>query len=251
MRSKTLRPEQTAVRRIAGQIAREIAGGAIPAGANLPPIRDLARRFHVNVGTIQRAVAGLEAMALVSVKQGSGVVVQDVESLGGFDLWPLLLSANRGNTEKAVKLVADALEVRRVLAVHLVRKVSELENYDRSALAACIERFADRVISRDQDLEELLRVEHRIIRCLLAQVDQSAMSAILNGVESTILATPQLLEAIYENPERNLNGWREFLSALDRSRDREFLIHSLLTILETFDRHVIERFRAHLCRDFQ
>ncbi len=246
-----MKTDETAVHRIAGEIAREIASGIIPAGANLPPIRNLATRFHVNVGTIQRAVAGLEAMSLVSVKQGSGVVVQNVEELGGFDLWPLLLSANRGNTEKAVKLVADALEVRRVLAVHLVRKVSELENYDRAALSECIERFGDRVISREQDLNELLRTEHRIIRCLLAQVNQSAMSAILNGVESTILATPQLLEAFFENPEQNLNAWREFLSILDHAQERESLTNNFLANLETYDRHVTERFRDYLCRDFQ
>ena len=245
-----MKAEETAVHRIAGQIAREIAGGIIPAGANLPPIRDLARRFHVNVGTIQRAVAGLEAMALVSVRQGSGVVVLDVEEMGGFDLWPLLLSANRGNTEKAVKLVEDALEVRRVLAAHLVRKVSELKDYDRSAMAACIDRFADRVNAREQDLEELLRVENRIIRCLLTQVNQSAISAILNGVESTLLATPQLLEAFFENPEQNLNAWREFLSILDHAQEGESLTNSLLAILETYDGQVIERFRACLCRDF-
>ena len=244
-----MKTEETAVRRIAGQIAREIAGGLIPAGTHLPPIRDLARRFHVNAGTIQRAVAGLDAMGLVIVKQGSGMVVQDVEELGGFDLWPLLLSANRNNTEKAVKLVADALEVRRVLAAHLVRKVSELENYDRSGLAACIDRFAERVSAGEQDLEELIRVENRIIRCLLAQVNQSAMSAILNGVESTLLATPQLVEAFYENPEQNLRLWREFLSILDRSRDRESPTNALLAVLETYDLQVIERFRTHLCRD--
>jgi len=56
-------------------IAAQIAGGEVVPGAALPNESVLAQRFGVSVGTIRRAVEGLEDMGVVTRRQGRGTFV--------------------------------------------------------------------------------------------------------------------------------------------------------------------------------
>ncbi len=56
-------------------IAAQIAGGEVGPGAALPNESVLAQRFGVSVGTIRRAVEGLEDMGVVTRRQGRGTFV--------------------------------------------------------------------------------------------------------------------------------------------------------------------------------
>lgn len=52
-----------------------IDSGEFPAGARLPPERELAERFSVSRPTVREAIIALEALERVGVKTGSGVYV--------------------------------------------------------------------------------------------------------------------------------------------------------------------------------
>lgn len=56
-------------------LAAQIAGGELNAGSVLPNETVLAQRFGVSVGTIRRAVEGLEDMGIVIRRQGRGTFV--------------------------------------------------------------------------------------------------------------------------------------------------------------------------------
>ncbi|MBO6895582.1 MAG: PLP-dependent aminotransferase family protein [Roseibium sp.] len=61
--------------RLADGIAEDIATGALPVGAKLPPQRDLAYDLGVTVGTIGRAYAVIRQRGLVSGEVGRGTFV--------------------------------------------------------------------------------------------------------------------------------------------------------------------------------
>jgi DNA-binding transcriptional MocR family regulator len=64
-------------RALAEAIARDIRSGALPAGARLPPQRELAYRLGVSVGTVTRAYALAAQQRLVAGEVGRGTYVRD------------------------------------------------------------------------------------------------------------------------------------------------------------------------------
>jgi DNA-binding FadR family transcriptional regulator len=63
-------------RQIADQIRTLIRSGEFPAGARLPPERDLARQLSVSRPSVREALIALEVEGLVEVRIGSGIYVQ-------------------------------------------------------------------------------------------------------------------------------------------------------------------------------
>lgn len=66
----------SAWRQISDEIAAEIGGGRLPAGAQLPTESQLAERFAVNRHTVRRALAELASRGLVRATQGRGTFVE-------------------------------------------------------------------------------------------------------------------------------------------------------------------------------
>lgn len=67
---------------IRGQVASLIAAGALPDGARLPTVRDLAADLGVAVGTVVRAYRELESAGLVVSRRRTGTVVAPGRALG-------------------------------------------------------------------------------------------------------------------------------------------------------------------------
>jgi DNA-binding FadR family transcriptional regulator len=63
-------------RQIADQIRKLIASGEFPAGARLPPERDLAKQLGVSRPSVREALIALEVEGRVEVRIGSGIYVQ-------------------------------------------------------------------------------------------------------------------------------------------------------------------------------
>jgi GntR family transcriptional regulator len=63
---------------IAARLRVAIASGELRAGDGLPSVRQLAGRLRINPATVVQAYRELEGEGLVSTRQGSGTVVQDV-----------------------------------------------------------------------------------------------------------------------------------------------------------------------------
>ena len=82
-------------RQIAEQIRALIASGEFPAGARLPPERDLARQLGVSRPSVREALIALEVEGLVEVRIGSGIYVLGPTRRAG----PLHGPANGGRGE--------------------------------------------------------------------------------------------------------------------------------------------------------
>ena len=70
-------------RQIADQIRTLIRSGEFPAGARLPPERDLAKQLGVSRPSVREALIALEVEGLVEVRIGSGIYVQPGGSAAG------------------------------------------------------------------------------------------------------------------------------------------------------------------------
>jgi GntR family transcriptional regulator len=61
--------------RVAGELRREIAEGAIKSGQRLPPARDLAAVMGVNQNTMFRALRQLRDEGILEFRRGRGISV--------------------------------------------------------------------------------------------------------------------------------------------------------------------------------
>ncbi len=62
---------------LVGQMEQDIASGAMPPGARLPSVRDLAAELGVNPNTVQRALQELERAGLIYTQRTSGRFVTE------------------------------------------------------------------------------------------------------------------------------------------------------------------------------
>lgn len=60
---------------VVDEIKALIAGGELPEGSSLPPVRQVAADLGVNLNTIAYAYRQLQKQGLVSIRHGAGAVV--------------------------------------------------------------------------------------------------------------------------------------------------------------------------------
>ncbi|UQS22997.1 tyrosine-type recombinase/integrase [Amycolatopsis thermalba] len=77
----TLEPEAAnPYQKIAADLRGAITAGILREGEELPPVADLASRYHVSVGTAHRAIAELKTAGLVTASRGRRVTVVHLTS---------------------------------------------------------------------------------------------------------------------------------------------------------------------------
>lgn len=111
---------QTLSQEITGKLTRRIVDDHYPAGTKLPTERELSVEFGVTRHVIREALKRLEAVGLVSIRQGSGIVVQDLQLTGGVALFDVLLRRDDGSLNMDV--LRDVLEFRS----HMMRTIVRL-----------------------------------------------------------------------------------------------------------------------------
>ena len=100
----------------------EIRRGVWTAGEKLPTESALARRFGTSVGTVRRAMGGLEDEGIITRKEGSGTFVRSYRETGcwnQFHLFTDLDGKPRGSRKELISLknvvapdfVADAMRI--------------------------------------------------------------------------------------------------------------------------------------------
>ncbi len=235
--STTLSSTQVAPERIDRALTRRILRGEYAVGANLPPVRTLAEEFEVNPNTVQRALARLEAKGLVTARWGSGVVVNDPARSGDLSLVPERLAALDDDPEQSAGVLADLLEVRRVLAARLVTRHREqvLDVLDPLPMVAL-----------DGGPETVWRADMALARAVVGATGNSVMVALVNSIERALEELPLLVAAMYGDPERNIRSVEQVLAAVrDGGSD---LAARLERAMADVDEHTIAEYRLLLER---
>ena len=118
---------------ITEQLTRRIISGVYAPGAKLPTERALAEEFEVARHVIREALKRIEAVGLVSIRQGSGIYVQRLHFLAGVEIFDILLTDENGAINYAFLL--DVLEFRKSIVRTIIR-LSVLRHTEEEAVRA-------------------------------------------------------------------------------------------------------------------
>ncbi|HJL30824.1 MAG TPA: GntR family transcriptional regulator, partial [Polyangiaceae bacterium LLY-WYZ-15_(1-7)] len=233
---------ESAVDACADALRLAILRGDLAPGERLPAERRLAERFGVNRVTVRSALAQLATRGLLSVRQGSGYVVQDYRRVGGLDLVPSLADLGEGDADYQA-LARDLLQVRRQLAVVVLERL--VERADPAALAgvrAAIDAFTE-VATPGADPLTVAEADLEVLAALLEATGSRVLQLCFNPVLQVVLRLERLRAAIYAEPETNAVAYRALLAWLDAGPDAsgELDPRAVLDLLTTRDARTLAR----------
>lgn len=183
--------------RIARIITRDILRGVHTPGSRLPTLRELASEFRVNPSTMQRALARLEAQGLVTARQGSGLRINDPRAVGDTSLipdWFAVLMEDR--PAEAVALLADVLEMRRLLAARLMGR-------HRAAVVAALMASTFPLDDLPGASPEVACGVQMAMERTMVEATGSITALLLHrSIEECLQITPLLIEAAFSDAER-------------------------------------------------
>jgi len=221
-------------------LRREILSGSFAPGERLPPERKLAENFGVGRVTVRSALTRLAAANLLSVRQGSGYVVQNYRREGGPDLLRdvVEIAAHSG---AFLDMARDLLHVRRHLARAVLERVAErAPTVDiRARFTRAVDAFE---ADMDGDLEILVQRDLDILSVLLDATGSPVLGLCINPISSVLRAFPQLGKAMYSEPRENLMGWRLLAEALSGGETMD--AETLVGFLEQRDIQTLEAVAA-------
>lgn len=233
----------TVAARIERELAIEILRGDRAPGSQLPSVRTLARDQGVTPPTIQRAVDRLELAGLVTVRRGSGVRVNDPADCGDLSLLPVWFEAYVDQPDRAAAVLGDFLELRRVVAAHLIRTRSRLMVAAAPELARLTARLADAT-----ELAEIVEIDLAFTRVVVEAADQFAVTSIVGTTERLVQRVPFVAEALYEDRAYHRRVIRKLLTAFGSGQGADAAANALLKALESWDRRTVNRFRELVTR---
>jgi len=187
-------PKLSVADQIAQRLRDEILTGRIPAGEHLPPERELAVRLGTNRGTLREAIGGLEALGLVRVRQGEGVVVRDFRREGQLHLLPAFVVGAASAAERGAA-VADALRIRAVILAEGAALVAERARpRDRTRIEAAFREAV--AAAREGDLLAVARADLAFYRAFLdatrSVVATWAFNTFIRTFEDIVSRMPEL-----------------------------------------------------------
>lgn len=203
-------------------IRRSILSGELAPGDRLPPERPLAEQLGVNRTTLRAALSRLASARLLTVRQGSGYLVQDHRLVAGLELLPELaeLASEQDAGAGFGAIVRDLLEVRRRLAEMAFERLAERatpEIADR--VAAAVDRL-EGVAARGGSAAELAGADLEVTAALLDGTGSVVLGLCLNPVSLVLRELTPLRDHMYAAPEENVAAYRLVVAWL-RAPSRE------------------------------
>ena len=221
--------------RIDRDLTRAILRGSYCPGSRLPTLRDLAVQYGVNPSTMHRALARVEARGLITARQGSGLRVNDPHEVGDISLVPDWLAAMADNPVRAASILADILEIRRVLAVRLIARHRD------ELLVAFPELLAQAALAQNVAPERFWVTDIDFARQLLRITGNIMVLAVLNTVARSLDELPTLVEAMYGDPARSITSLLAVLEAIRAGG--EIMADRIDALMAEVDATTVARFR--------
>ncbi len=223
------------------RIAVEILRGERAPGSHLPPVRALAAEHGVTAPTIQRVVDRLEATGLVSVRRGSGVTVNDPNGCGELSLLPVWFDALSDQPDRMANMLADFLELRRVMAAHLIRTRAQ-----RIARAAADLVGIAHPLQDSTDLATVIEADLGFTRAVIAASGQFAVTALFHTTEALVRDVPFVAEALYGDRAYHRRVIARIAAAMALRDGADAAAAEVERALAGWDRRTVDRFLS-LC----
>ncbi len=223
-------------------IERVIVRGELAPGDRLPPERTLATMLGRNRLTVRNALGRLADAGLLSVRQGSGYIVQDLSRTAGPSLLPRILEMSAEDDGLYPHLV-ELLRLRRTLGRALLESIAEqgsdldLSEFDRAVDALSNGLKADIVTPLS-----VFELDLCVMRSLLDIADSLTLSLFMNGWIQSIQSSVHLQKVLFARGEILLAGYTLLRMWLVNRNPRE--IDSMIRQLHEQDRWIMNAFRA-------
>jgi DNA-binding FadR family transcriptional regulator len=227
--------------RLERRLSIEILRGEHAAGSYLPGVRPLATQLGTTVPTVQRVIAGLEAKGLVAVRHGRGVEVLDPEANGGLAVLPLWFEALSDQPARAVKVFADFLELRRVVAAHLLAAPQPTLAKHAPALAA-----AGLALQQAKTLGERVYADRAFTDAALVASGQFAARALFATAVRLVDEVPWVAESLYGDPAHHDATIARMAQLWLRPGRGPELAGQAQAVLAAWDEAAVQRFRVFL-----
>jgi DNA-binding FadR family transcriptional regulator len=210
------------------QLRDAILDGRFHAGDKLPPERELAEQFQVNRTSVREAIKRLEALGLVSVRQGDGATVQPLIE-GSLDLLAPMVFHN-GRVDATV-----LTEMNEVISPLLFEMAQLAIERCRPEQLVALRRLRDLIADEGREREARFASGRDLI-VLLSDMTRNRVWQMLARRLRVLLASEPLREArqrIRRNPGRVVPIIDACLAALDANRPDEAIeaVRSILTVV--------------------
>ncbi len=185
--------------RVADVIRRTIFEGEFSPGERLPPERSLADRFQVTRNTIREALRQLEQLRLVSIRQGSGVEVQDFRDTAGLDFLAKLLSSEHLGEH----LRHDVLEVRAVVGQAIsCHAVDTFKLHNLEAFRDAVDAFQAEARRDHPNTARLQELDFDVHARLIRGAGNLGFVLMYNSLRYLCERICKFLEPLLEEPKR-------------------------------------------------
>jgi len=226
---------ETAVDICEREIRRWIVSGEIRPGDRLPPERALATRLGVNRTTLRSALTRLSSARLVSVRQGSGYLVQDYRKVAGLELLP---DITRSGVATPSRVASDLLAVRRQLLRMALESIERVRPTDAVAVVRSVERFGELVRS-EADVSSLAAADHDIFAAILTAAGTPVVALCANPIDFALRAMPALAEAMFADARDQLVLAWTIARWVERPASQP--LAAVMTAVERRDRAILAR----------
>jgi len=221
----------------ADRLRAAILRGDLSAGRDLPGERELSERLGVSRLTLRSAIARVEAEGLVRPVHGEGTRVLDVRETGGVDLVGYLAAQAMEGGTVPFALLADLLELRRMVATELVELVARRANDDEIAE---IREHLEHQKTLIGEPAEFMAADLGFARLLVRAAHNLALELLFNTVVRIIDSHPGLELAFRANNEQTMAVYGRLLDLVE-TRDARRAAKVARRLIDRLDRVTLER----------
>lgn len=206
--------KKRATEEAADRLRAAILKGDFKPGADLPGERDLSVRLGVSRLTLRAALTRLEAEQLVRPVHGSGTRVLDFRDSGGVEMLGHLYTLATAGYAPA-SLLADLLELRRLVAIEVIGLAAERATDDELAhLDAHLEEMCKHV----DDVARFMPLDIALAMKLVKATHNLALVFLSNTIVRILQDQPGIEAAFAVNPKGTIAAYRKIAELL-RARD--------------------------------
>lgn len=231
--------KKRATEEAADQLRARILRGDYPSGTDLPGERELSVQLGVSRLTLRAALTRLETEQLVRPVHGSGTRVLDFRDNGGVELLGHLFTlAATGYAPQS--LLADLLELRRLVAIEVIGLVAERAT---EAELAEMEAHVDELAKVTGDVSRFMHLDIALALRLVKATHNLAFLFLSNTIVRILLDQPGIEQAFAINPTGSVASYRKIASLL-KARDGRRARKVAALLLGRLDRALVRAFAA-------
>lgn len=234
--SSNTRADDVAAASLRGSILR----GEYAAGSKLPGERELSARLGVSRATLRAAITQLQGEGLLRAVHGSGTLVLDFRETGGVELLVHMAAPDVHVSGDPVALLADLMELRRMLAVEAIGLAAERCTADE--LLALRSHVSVQRGLRDEP-SRYIASDLALARRFATATHNAALVLVANSIARMLDRQPGIELAFLVQADATLSFYDRVLDLIER-RDGGRARRFARVLIERLDRHMLARLRA-------